>query len=264
MATYSNMVITQRGADLFAKAQSGTTLTFTRMQIGGGELSTTLSAALTSGTAYTTLSVQALTSPVASGDTITIGSGGTTQTVTSSAAAAIGATSISVSSFTANGNYAIGTTVTTVQDTTALTALLNPIDYVTINSISESTNTANILGVYQNTNLTQSKYTCEIGLLAQDPTLGEILYAYANAGSQGDTFPPSADGPYSRTFNIAIAIGSATSVTANVPGTAYVATSEVGAANGVATLDSNSNVPKSQLGNVPPSNLYTSPQFWGA
>jgi hypothetical protein len=71
--------------------------------------STTLSAALTSGTAYTSLSVAALVGPVLEGDSIVIGANG--QTVTASATANIGATAISVTSFTANAAYAIGAAV---------------------------------------------------------------------------------------------------------------------------------------------------------
>ncbi|GLG01588.1 hypothetical protein Alches_16280 [Alicyclobacillus hesperidum subsp. aegles] len=251
MAVYGQMVLTQQGQSLYAKVQTGTELQFTRLQIGSGQLTTQLSSALTSGTAYTSIPVQALTSPVASGQTLTIGSGNTTQTVTASAAASVGATSISVSSFTANANYPSGTTVTLISDPTMLTGLLNPIDWVPISSISASGNTANILGIYQNKNLTQPTYTCEIGLFAQDPQAGEILYAYANAGTQGDTFPPYSAGPYSRQFQISVAVGNATQVTANVPSTGYVPLAEVGQPGGVASLDSTGNVPLSQLGNVP-------------
>jgi len=72
---------------------------------------TTLAAALTSGTAYTALSVAALPAPIAAGQQIVIGSGSTTQAVVASAAAAAGATSISVVSFVANAGYAIGVAV---------------------------------------------------------------------------------------------------------------------------------------------------------
>lgn len=250
MAVYGNMVITQQGQTLYGKVQSGVALTFTRMQIGSGQLATTLTAALTSGTAYTSLAVQALTSPVASGDTITIGTGGTTQTVTASAAAAIGATTIDVNSFTANAAYAIGATVTTVADPSTLTALLSPIGYFAINAITQTSGTANVMGIYQNTALAASTYTCEIGLFAQDPTLGEILYAYANAGAQGDTFPAYADGPFSRQFQVNTAVGNATSVTATIPAGTYIPVSAEGAANGVATLDANGHVPATQLVNA--------------
>lgn len=76
-----------------------------------GSTSTTLTTALVSATAYTSLAVQALSAPVQIGDSIIIGTGATTQTVTASANAAVGATSISVNSFTANAAYAVGTAV---------------------------------------------------------------------------------------------------------------------------------------------------------
>lgn len=59
---------------------------------------------------YSTLAVSPLPSAVATGDTIVIGSGATTQTVTASGPAVVGATSIPVTSFTANANYAAVTT----------------------------------------------------------------------------------------------------------------------------------------------------------
>lgn len=80
-----------------------------------GNTTTTLTTALTSGTAYTSVDVQALEAPISSGDTITIGTGATTQTVTASAAAAIGATTIDVNSFTANAAYAVGTTISAAE-----------------------------------------------------------------------------------------------------------------------------------------------------
>lgn len=80
-----------------------------------GTAQTTLDTALTSGTAYTSLAVAALTGAIAAGDTLTIGTGGTAQTVTASAAAAAGATTIAVNSFTANAAYAIGTTISNAE-----------------------------------------------------------------------------------------------------------------------------------------------------
>ncbi len=80
-----------------------------------GTASTTLAAALASGTVYTTLDVAPLTGAVASGDTLTIGTGGTTQTVTTTSAASAGATTIDVVSFTANAAYAIGAGISNVE-----------------------------------------------------------------------------------------------------------------------------------------------------
>lgn len=253
MASYPPMVLTDYGNTLFGKVQAGATLTFTRFQIGNGlfAASASLSVALTAGTSYTTLPVSALSGAIAAGSTLVIGSGSTAQTVITSAQAATGATSVSVAAWTPSTSYTAGTTLSVTQNLVSLAALLDPITYFEISSISASNGTANLYGLVQNTNFTTQTYTCEIGLLAQDPQAGEILYAYSNAGeTAGDTYPPYADGPYSAQYQISTSVAGATSVTANVPSTAYVSVSELGAANGVATLDANGNVPLSQLGNA--------------
>jgi hypothetical protein len=71
----------------------------------------TLASALASGTAYTSLSLNAgLPVALSAGQSLTITNGTSTQTVTTSGPASIGATSIPVNSFTANANYAINVT----------------------------------------------------------------------------------------------------------------------------------------------------------
>lgn len=67
--------------------------------------STTLTAARNSGTNYTTIAVAATSFSGSIGDTITITHGGTTQTLTVATAFSVGATTITVSSFTASANY---------------------------------------------------------------------------------------------------------------------------------------------------------------
>lgn len=178
MATFQPAVLTAQGQALYTKAQSGTQLQFTRMQIGSGQL--------------------------------------------------------------AEG-----------QDPSTFTALITPIDYFSINQITTSTNNAYFSGIFENTNINSSTYVCEIGIFAQDPTAGEILYAYANAGANGDNIPPISDGPESTQFKITVAVGNATSVTATIPSDAYIPATDKGSANGVATLDANAQVPASQLDNVP-------------
>lgn len=175
MAVYGQMVLTTQGQALYAKAQSGTQLNFTRMQLGSGQL--------------------------ASG-----------------------------------------------QDPSTLTALITPIGYFNINSKTTSGNTASIKGLFDNSSLNSSTYSCELGLFATDPTLGEILYAYANAGSQGDNIPPISNGPFSKQYQVNVTVGNATSVTITVPAGTYIPESEKGVS--VATLDSTANVPLNQLGNA--------------
>lgn len=103
-------------------------------------LGSTLSSALTSGTAYTSLSVTALAQAVSSGASIIISNGTNTQTVTASAAAAVGATTISVNSFTANAAYSTSSTVSLAQSTTDMTAQFYEVfrgnsTYITINFV---------------------------------------------------------------------------------------------------------------------------------
>ena len=109
----------QAGATALAKRLIATNIT--------GSYKGTLTAALTSGTAYTTLDVTALSAPVLSGDSIVLTSGANTQTYTASAYAAPGATSISVNCLSANFSYPIGTTVADITSTPAtLTLYLVP------------------------------------------------------------------------------------------------------------------------------------------
>jgi hypothetical protein len=74
---------------------------------------TTLSSGLTSGSSYTTLSVNATTAAIASGANLVVYSSALNsyQQVTTTAAASAGATSISVSGFTANASYGAGSQV---------------------------------------------------------------------------------------------------------------------------------------------------------
>lgn len=84
-----------------------------------------LNSALTNGSAYTTLTVLALTAPIANGASIKLTSGANTQTVTASASASIGATSITVTSFTANFAYPVGTLVQDLAGAYARKAMAN-------------------------------------------------------------------------------------------------------------------------------------------
>lgn len=75
-----------------------------------GSVPTTTTAALTSGDAYTSISVAALPNSVQAGSTITLGS----QTATLSADAYAGATTVSIVSLTASATYASGTAINIV------------------------------------------------------------------------------------------------------------------------------------------------------
>jgi hypothetical protein len=149
MAIFNNMAITSKGQVLYAKAQAGKELKFTKMMIGSGKITT--------------------------------------------------------------------------QDPSLLTALLEPKYDVGIQSITPNTiqKNAAISGSINNSNMTEAVYICEIGLFAQDPDDGEILYAYGTAGEFGDYMAPASSGPYSWNYVINAAVGNAANVTVILSNLSY-------------------------------------------
>lgn len=116
-------VITDTGAtamlkNTFNNAGSAVSI-FNQIAITTNAGSTTLTTALTNGqTGVVSLAVAALPAAIPSGTTLTVGFGsGQTQNVVTSALASAGATSISVTSYTSNAAYAIGTNVVPVPTT---------------------------------------------------------------------------------------------------------------------------------------------------
>ncbi|MFT8350016.1 hypothetical protein [Clostridium saccharoperbutylacetonicum] len=149
MAQFNNLSITNSGKNLYAKAQAGTQLRFTKMQIGSGLIGT--------------------------------------------------------------------------QNPETLLALIDAKYDIGIQSITPNTEskTATISGMINNDNVADSIYICEIGLFAQDPDAGEILYAYGSAGSYGDWLASSTNGAYSWNYQIIAAVGNASNVTVNLSNLSY-------------------------------------------
>jgi hypothetical protein len=144
MALFKNMSITNAGMALYAKAQAGQEIHFTKMQVGSGQIGT--------------------------------------------------------------------------QNPATLIALVDPKLDVAITSIIADTQlkSATIIGMVNNVHIVQATYICEMGLWANDPDAGEILYGYTSCGTYGDYYAPAAQGPYSWQYEIAAAIGNAANVTAQL------------------------------------------------
>jgi hypothetical protein len=99
--------ITNNGLNALA-SQVQTLITYVAVGTGAG----TLASGLTINNTYTSLTLATgVPALIPSGTSLTIINGSTTQTVTTSAVTAQGATTISVSSFTANATYPIGSGV---------------------------------------------------------------------------------------------------------------------------------------------------------
>ncbi|CAI3683035.1 hypothetical protein [Clostridium neonatale] len=149
MAIFNNMSITNKGQVLYAKAQAGQELHFTKMMVGSGNLDT--------------------------------------------------------------------------RNPATLTALIKPKFDVGIQEITPNTElkTATISGTISNSGVTEATYICEIGLFAEDPDEGEILYAYGTAGQYGDYYAPESMGPFSWNYQINAAIGNAANVTVELSNLTY-------------------------------------------
>ena len=77
--------------------------------------------------------------------------------------------------------------------------------------------TAIIGGLFSNKDLNDGFYYRELGLYAEDPDIGEILYCYGNCGDAAEWIPPTGGATIiEKTIDIITMIGAATNVTAYI------------------------------------------------
>ena len=109
------------------------------------------------------------------------------------------------------------------QDPQTVSALIDYKFDVTISSITQNTElkVAVITGSRNNSDVDEGTYICELGLYALDPDVGEILYAYSNAGGMGDYFAPASRGAFTWSYQINAAVGNAANVTATLSSNAF-------------------------------------------
>lgn len=104
------------------------------------------------------------------------------------------------------------------QNVEALEAVINHKKDVSIHSLTViGGGTSQIRFILTNEGLAEGFFVREIGLMADDPDEGEILYAYANAGAKAD-FIPSAGGAtvVENQVDLIAVVGNAENVTAEV------------------------------------------------
>lgn len=95
--------------------------------------------------------------------------------------------------------------------------LTSLVDLIQSNNITEKKvmpdNVAQLKSFFSNKNLSSGFYWREIGVFAEDPDEGEILYSYANAGNTAEFIPPESTGTLlERTIAVNIITSSLTSV----------------------------------------------------
>lgn len=104
-----------------------------------------------------------------------------------------------------------------------LTELINEKQTAAIGNLSVGGKSVQIKANFSNKNLTENYYLRELGIFANDPDQGEILYAVANAGDAAD-YMPAYDGAETieQVFTIELSVGNAAKVTATFAESIYV------------------------------------------
>lgn len=159
--------------------------------------STTLTTARNSGSTYTTLPVNSTSFSASVGDVLQLSSGGNTQNVTVGTAFSVGATTLAVSSFTANATYGIGATVTKITQWTAI-------------SISQ-TQDSQTISANSTTDTPLPSANSEYVDIQCNPIAGISIIANSSGENIDFTGVPPVIESATTTFNISIACASAVS-----------------------------------------------------
>lgn len=115
----------------------------------------------------------------------------------------------------------------------ALNDLISPKLVVGIGSVDvPSAGLCRIRGTLNNSELESGFFVREIGAFANDPDLGEILYAVANAGAECDYLPAGGGAvAIEQVMDVILSIGSAANVTAVIDGSLYATKGELDSHN---------------------------------
>lgn len=114
--------------------------------------------------------------------------------------------------------FAVGDGTLSGQSIPALNGLISPKMNLPINRIAaQPPNRVAIGTVLSNATVTTGFFFREVGIFAQDPDVGEILYAYANAGATADYIGAGGGTDViEKSFNVIVAVGTASNITATI------------------------------------------------
>ena len=104
-----------------------------------------------------------------------------------------------------------------------MTDVVNRLIDIPVNQLKPQTGNAFLVGgSFSNTDLNVGFFYRELGLYANDPDKGEILYAYGNAADQADFISPAADGTLTeKMVSLIVYVGPGVEVTITMGTTAY-------------------------------------------
>lgn len=100
------------------------------------------------------------------------------------------------------------------QSPITLTTLIEPKIVLPISEISRDTNHVTLKGNFENSDIGIGFYWREMGVYAQDPDIGEVLYCYGNAGILAEYIPPQTSEIIEKVVSISVIVGAAASVSA--------------------------------------------------
>lgn len=114
------------------------------------------------------------------------------------------------------------------QQISNLTALIDEVKSLSITKISAlATGKASLETVLSNQDVSTGFYWREIGVYAQDPDAGEILYCYGNAGANAEYIPAKGGADVvEKNINLLILTGNAANITATIDNSLVYATQQ--------------------------------------
>ena len=109
----------------------------------------------------------------------------------------------------------------------SLTDLVNGVVDMQITSLEQGDGVVELEGSFDNSSLNAGIYAKELGVYAEDPDDGEILYAYANAGQYAAYIPTDVSSSFELvTMKVIVAVGDAENIEAVIGEFAGYATKE--------------------------------------
>lgn len=112
-----------------------------------------------------------------------------------------------------------------------MVGLVKPVVDLAISRLINNGETVTVGSTFNNKDVATAFYYRELGLFANDPDIGEILYCYGNAGETADLVPPgNSANAIEKIIDIIVSIGNA-EVIANIASGIYARKEEVDAIN---------------------------------
>lgn len=115
------------------------------------------------------------------------------------------------------------------RDPATFTSLLESKVSISISKITREGQQVTIEANFSNQDNKTGFYWREVGLFANDPTLGEILYCYGNAGTLAEYIQPSTSSWIEKVITLTAVVGNAQNVTATINSAAYATKKDISA-----------------------------------